>query len=162
MSQTASNRAVFLLSLVGLFISGFLTYLHARNIDVPCTKGAGSGCDAVAHHWSAKGLGIPALEAVPTAAFGLLYYLFMTCTSFARTLAAAEAGLRLAALQRAASLAALATTGYLTYLEAYVIHAWCQWCLGSAAVVVLLNLVLLAQRLLGSSPGAAAPVSNAS
>jgi uncharacterized membrane protein len=29
-------------------------------------------------------------------------------------------------------------TAWLNYLEAFVIHAWCEWCLGSAAMVVLL------------------------
>lgn len=27
-------------------------------------------------------------------------------------------------------------TAYLTYLEAFVMHAWCRWCLGSAAIIV--------------------------
>ena len=31
-------------------------------------------------------------------------------------------------------------TAWLNYLEAFVIHAWCEWCLGSAALVVLLFL----------------------
>jgi len=29
-------------------------------------------------------------------------------------------------------------TAWLNYLEAFVIHAWCEWCLGSAAMVLLL------------------------
>jgi uncharacterized membrane protein len=29
-------------------------------------------------------------------------------------------------------------TAWLNYLEAFVINAWCEWCLGSAAMVVLL------------------------
>jgi len=46
-------------------------------------------------------------------------------------------------------LAALATggvlfTAYLTYLEAFVIHAWCRWCLGSAAVMVVTWVVAIA------------------
>jgi uncharacterized membrane protein len=28
-------------------------------------------------------------------------------------------------------------SAYLTYLEAFVIHAWCQWCVSSAVIMVL-------------------------
>jgi uncharacterized membrane protein len=38
----------------------------------------------------------------------------------------------------------LAFTGYLTYLEAFVIEAWCRWCLISAAVIALIFAVALA------------------
>src|SRR5690606_40118640 len=31
--------------------------------------------------------------------------------------------------------------GYLTYLEANVIHAWCQWCVATSIVAVILFLV---------------------
>ena len=46
-------------------------------------------------------------------------------------------------------LAALATggllfTGYLTYLEAFVIHAWCRWCLGSAGIITVIWVAALA------------------
>lgn len=34
-------------------------------------------------------------------------------------------------------------TGYLTYLEAFVIHAWCRWCLVSAAIIVALFMTSL-------------------
>jgi len=30
----------------------------------------------------------------------------------------------------------VAFSGYLTYLEAAVIHAWCRWCIASAAIIV--------------------------
>jgi uncharacterized membrane protein len=32
-------------------------------------------------------------------------------------------------------------TAWLNYLEGFVIHAWCEWCLGSAAMVVLLFII---------------------
>ena len=35
----------------------------------------------------------------------------------------------------------LVFTAYLTYLEAFVIHAWCQWCVVSAVLIAVIFLV---------------------
>lgn len=44
-------------------------------------------------------------------------------------------------------------SAYLTYLEAYVIHAWCQWCVSSAILAVLAFLFSFPEikRMRGSS-----------
>jgi uncharacterized membrane protein len=34
-------------------------------------------------------------------------------------------------------------TGWLNYLEAYVIHAWCEWCLFSAGMVLVLFILVV-------------------
>ena len=39
----------------------------------------------------------------------------------------------------------LGVSGYLTYLEAYVIHAWCQWCVISAVLMTLIFLASLVE-----------------
>lgn len=47
----------------------------------------------------------------------------------------------------------VAFTGYLTYLEAVVIQAWCRWCLGSAAIITAIFVIsLLALRTSPSAP----------
>jgi uncharacterized membrane protein len=41
----------------------------------------------------------------------------------------------------------VAFTGYLTYLELFVIHAICRWCVGSAVIILgILVVALLEQR----------------
>ena len=43
-------------------------------------------------------------------------------------------------------------SAYLTYLEAFVIHAWCQWCVASAIIMVLVFLASLPElRRIGES-----------
>jgi uncharacterized membrane protein len=37
----------------------------------------------------------------------------------------------------------VAFSGWLTYLEALVIHAWCQWCVVSAILITLIFLLSL-------------------
>jgi uncharacterized membrane protein len=38
---------------------------------------------------------------------------------------------------------ACCSPGGLNYLEAFVIHAWCEWCLGSATLVLILFVLAL-------------------
>jgi uncharacterized membrane protein len=40
----------------------------------------------------------------------------------------------------------VAFSAYLTYLEAAVIHAWCRWCIASAAIMVMLFGIIGAGR----------------
>ena len=51
------------------------------------------------------------------------------------------------------SAVALAFSAYLTFLEAFVIHAWCQWCVISAVLVTIIFVAALAEvrRLRGRS-----------
>jgi uncharacterized membrane protein len=43
-------------------------------------------------------------------------------------------------------------SAYLTYLEAFVIHAWCRWCIASAVLAVLIFVFALPEfRRLGRS-----------
>ena len=71
----------------------------------------------------------------PVAAIGLIGYLVMGIVAmhFSRT---KDPVIGKALLVMLAG--GLAFSGYLTYLEAFVIHAWCRWCLGSAAIVTLI------------------------
>jgi len=72
---------------------------------------------------------------VPVALLGVIGYAAMLGVSLAGLhgrWAASPAPTRLLA-----ALAALGVlfSGYLTYLEAEVIHAWCRWCVSSAIIV---------------------------
>ena len=48
----------------------------------------------------------------------------------------------------------VAYSAYLTYLEAFVIHAWCQWCVISAILMTLIFLASLKEigRMRGPDP----------
>ena len=128
-----SRMAIALLSLVGLIISGYLSLYKLGYLGfIQCTTG---GCETVQSSRYAFFLGMP------VAVWGLGAYLVL--------LALALAGLQPRWMRErwvALSLFAMASIGlvftaYLTYLEAFVIHAWCQWCLVSAALVALIFLL---------------------
>lgn len=146
MNSTISNRIVFVLAVAGIGVSGYLTLAHLNYVDLGCT--AVRGCEEVAAHYTARGFGIPWLRAIPTAAFGLAMYALMGVLCVVRAGALDAARNRTAALaQWWITAASVLVSAWLTYLEAYVIRAWCQWCVASAVIVLLMFLVLSAERL---------------
>jgi uncharacterized membrane protein len=147
-SSKAANRIIFVLSLAGCFVTLYLTLAHKDYLSLQC--GRSNDCEKVALDPSAHGFGIPALEAIPTAAFGLLMYVSLAALSFARV-ASPSSGLqrRAADLQWVFSFVGVLVSAWLTYLEAYVIEAWCKWCVASAVIIVLTFLVSSAERMGG-------------
>ena len=128
-----------LLSLAGLFISAYLyLYKLGRIGGLACGTG---GCETVQlSPWSR-------VAGVDVALIGVLGYAGLLALS----LAALQPGL---AGRRwpATLLAGLAGIGvlftvYLTYLELFVIHAICRWCVASGAIIVaILAAALIDQR----------------
>ena len=144
-SPVVTNRIVFVLSLAGCGVSTYLTLAHLNVVELRC--GASHGCEDVAAHWSAHGFGIPGLQAIPTAAFGILMYLALAGLSMSRVASGSqEAAMKASRMQAVIATVALLTTGFLTYLEAFVIHAWCQWCLASAAIILMIFLTACVEQ----------------
>jgi uncharacterized membrane protein len=145
MSSVLANRLIFVLSLAGAGVALYLTVYHATHIDIPCGKSG--GCEEVANHCSAHGFCIPFLKAIPTAAFGLMMYLSLAALAYCRVLSDSDGFQRKAAnYQWLLSLIGVATSAYLTYLEAFVIHAWCKYCVASAIITLLIFMVASAER----------------
>ena len=119
-----------LVSLAGIFVALYLLLYKLGYIGtLVCAVGS---CEVVQTSKWARFLGLP------VAGWGVVYYV--------ATLGVALAGLAPAlADSRAISRGMTAVTGvgvvfslWLTYLELFVIHAICQWCVGSAVLAVLL------------------------
>jgi uncharacterized membrane protein len=119
------------LALAGLFIAAYLTLYHYGFIGtLSCS--ATHGCETVQTSKWSKLLG------VPVATWGLGYYVAV----FALAIVAVQDRY---ADSRSMSLVLLLVTAWgavfsawLTYLEGFAIHAWCQWCLASATIAALL------------------------
>lgn len=139
------NRIVFALSLLGSAIALYLTLAHMNYLALTC--GEIPGCAEVAAHPTARGFGIKGLEYLPTALFGLAMFMFMAALSFARAIAADASRVRLiGTIQRLVAVSAVMVSAWLSYVEAAIIRAWCQWCIASAIVTVLVLLVLLLEK----------------
>ena len=117
-----------LLSLAGLFISAYLyLYKIGRIGSLACGTG---GCETVQlSPWSR-------FAGLEVSLMGVLGYAGLLVLSLA-TLQESLAGRRWpVTLLLAFAAIGVAFTAYLTYLELFVIHAICRWCVGSAAIMV--------------------------
>jgi len=129
------RQAIALLALIGLFIALYLWLYKIGAIGaLQCGTGA---CEYVqTSRWAVW-------SGLPVAVYGVAGY--------AALFLVALVGIRPAyAMRRAPTLllAVLASGGllftlYLTYLEVFVIHAICRWCVGSAAIIGLIWLIAL-------------------
>jgi uncharacterized membrane protein len=134
MTSPAMNRLVFVLSLLGGVVAGYLWWAHAVHADVPC--GGGRGCDVVAASPYSR---FPFGSGPPVAAYGTALYLLLAGLAFARTLTGSPERDR-ALLSLIVFLAAAGTLAslFLTYLELFVIRALCLWCLVSQTLILAL------------------------
>ena len=122
-----------LLSLIGLADSIYLTVEHLTGQTLRCTY---SGCFEV------LGSKYSHIGNLPLAALGAIAYF----TVFDLSILAAF-GYRFARPLLAALLALMfLMTLWLLYLQAFVIHHFCQYCLLSAAVTITLTAIVLARR----------------
>lgn len=117
-----------LVALVGLFVAMYLALYKSGAIGtLACGTG---GCETVQlSHWST-------LFGLPVATWGVGFYALVFGLAFAATTERFGDSRRL-------SLALVLLTGWgvvfsawLTYLELFVIHAICRWCVVSAVIAV--------------------------
>ncbi|HEX8502779.1 MAG TPA: vitamin K epoxide reductase family protein [Pyrinomonadaceae bacterium] len=129
---------VALVALVGLADASYLTAEHLSGSSVRCM--IVTGCDEVLQSSHATVAG-----GVPVAAVGALAY--FAAFSLA-TLAAYGYGGARRLLVPLVAVMFLATLWFV-YLQAFVIRAFCFYCLVSAAVTTTLTLLVLGRRFLG-------------
>ena len=133
--------AILVLATIGLLLAGYLTYEHYAGLKgLLCLGGhAGhSSCETVQSSTWSK------LAGIPVAVLGLAGY-FVILVSLAIR---GEIG---RAIGFMTALTGFGFSLYLTYREAFSIHAYCEWCLGSAAVMTIL-MILTGIRFLRADP----------
>jgi uncharacterized membrane protein len=131
--------AILVLSLIGIGVAGYLTYVHYEGLKVLCLSSG--GCETVQASKYAK------LDGVPVALLGLLGYIGILGSLLVR----GDLG-RVAAFGIA--LTGFGFSMYLTYRELFTIKAICQWCVSSAVLMTVL-LILTAIRVLRTEPAPA-------
>jgi uncharacterized membrane protein len=130
------QRAMIVLTLVGIGIASYLTYVHYKGLSPICALN--QGCEKVQSSRYAKVGGVP----VPL--IGLIGYLAI----FASLMVRGEMARLATAVM---TIGGFAFSVYLTSLELFQIHAICQWCVGSA--IVMTSLAVLATIRVLRAPG---------
>lgn len=117
---------LLVLSLLGFLDAVYLTIVHYRNLIPPCTIG---GCEVVLTSKYAM------VGPFPTALYGVAFYLAVIILT----------GLFIQLRQKwmavvlfVMCLSGLAVGVFLVYLQAFVLHAYCQYCLTSELIDFLM------------------------
>jgi uncharacterized membrane protein len=123
-----SKRAVWTtmvgLTVIGLAVASYLTYVHYAGIKPACT--AGESCTKVQTSVYSH------LAGVPVALMGLIGYI----TILGLLLAPESETTRFATA--AVTTVGLGFSAYLTYRELFSIHHICEYCVSSAVIVTIL------------------------
>lgn len=117
----ALRVALGALAAAGLLVSIYLSWVHFVGVPPVCVGGSG-GCETVQSSRYAT------VSGVPVAVLGIAGYAALLTSAVLR----GEVGVYLGFL---ISLVGTLFSAYLTYLEIFVIHAICQWCVASAAIM---------------------------
>ena len=124
---------IAMLSLVGILIALYLTLYKIGVIgDLSCTIGS---CETVNTSRWATFLGLP------VAAWGLGAYAALFGLSLAGTADRYAGSQTISWLLVAIATWSVIFSGWLTYLELFVIHAICIWCVTSAVLLVVILVV---------------------
>ncbi len=130
------RQAIALLALVGFFVALYL-WLHALGYGGAIKCGASGGCEVVQTSQWAVFLGLP------VAFYGVVGYVAVFGVALAALKPAALAERHWNVLLAGLTSVGFLFTVYLTYLELFVIHAICRWCVGSAVIITLIWIVSL-------------------
>ena len=127
MTERNLRVAAAILSVLGIAVAGYLTYVHYADLRPFCVSGGG-GCEKVQTSDQSELVGIP------VALLGLLAYVVLLVTA----LLPGELARAVAALT---ALVGFGFSVYLTIESVTVIEATCQWCLTSLGIMTCLAVV---------------------
>jgi uncharacterized membrane protein len=132
-----TRMAIAALSVLGLGVSGYLSLYKLGFISkLTCQVGS---CDRVQNSPWADLLG------VPVSVWGMGAYVTLVALALLG-LTRGHAGARwVSAGLLGVSAVGVLFSGYLTWLEAFRIHAWCQWCVISAILITIIFLLSITE-----------------
>ena len=136
--MTRRRQAIALLALVGLLLASYL-WLYKIGVVGTLQCGAGGGpCEFV------QASRYAAVFGVPVALIGVAGYAALLVVGLVGLRPAFAASRRVSVLLAALASVGFAFTLYLTYVEVFVLHAICRWCVASAVIITAIWVFSLA------------------
>ena len=123
---------IILLSLLGIFVSGYLSWSHFSGEAVYC--GGASSCELVNSSRYAY------LGNIPVAFLGLVAYLAILVLSL---IPPRDDRQWPEVLRFGLALIGVMFQWYLFYIEAAVLHAYCYWCIASQTIITVIFILSL-------------------
>ena len=114
-------------SILGFIDATYLTVTHYTGTAVPCT--ITHGCDIVTKSTYAEVLGVPVVL------LGSVFYIVIFALLF---LAIDNNSTKLLRLAGRLTLVGFLSSLWFLFVQAFLLHAFCQWCIGSAVSSTLL------------------------
>lgn len=131
--------AATLIALIGLGITLYLSYTKVFSVEQICAKDSTFNCELVQSTVYSRVAG------VPIQFIGLGGYLAILAVLFFETRLGALANGRGIMIVFGMTLFGFLYSAYLTSIEAFVLKAWCMWCLASAGTMTILFFVSTAR-----------------
>jgi|SRR3989344_2724002 len=132
------NKLIFVLANIGFLVSAYLLWTYITGAPIACS--INSGCEAVRSSPYSHIFGLP------QPFFGLVFYVLIMIFSFLVTKTNVFLNISIAKLLLILAVGGFLYSAYLTYLEAFVIKAFCTWCVVSAAVATLILALLIKEN----------------
>ncbi|MBI5566260.1 MAG: vitamin K epoxide reductase family protein [Chloroflexi bacterium] len=128
--------AITVLSVLGIFVSGYLTYIHYSGEPIIC--GGSNSCELVnASRYAFIG-------PIPVSALGLAAYITILILSLIKS---DEERQWPAMLMFGVALIGVMFQWYLFYIEVAVLHALCYWCISSQVIITVIFGLVLPRRM---------------
>jgi uncharacterized membrane protein len=123
-------RAQALFVVIGIIVAGYLSYTYLVQTSIVC--GPVGDCEGV------RSSAYATVQGVSTPLLGLISYLVVAVLLAARLRYRASLGFLALCAMMVVTLSGTIFSWYLTYIELFVIHAVCTWCLASAFAITVL------------------------
>ncbi len=130
-----NRMIVAVTSLIGIFVALYLLS-HSLGITGSLLCGVGD-CATVQASEYAK------IAGIPVSAIGVVGYVALLVLALLGLQPAFVGSRAVSGLLVAGATFGFLASGYFTYLEAFVIHAWCQWCVISAILMTVIFVAVI-------------------
>jgi len=135
-----TNKIIFVLANIGLLVSLYLLWTYVSGAPIVCSSG---GCEVV------RASPYSHLFGIPLPVFGVIFYIVIIIFSLLVGIWQHFPDNKIKRIILIVAFFGFVYSVYLTYLEAFVIHGFCDWCMASAIISALIFVLSIGENFYG-------------